>query len=97
MTLVRSMGRGFARLAEWEVAELLRAVLAEAPDADRPQMKDFVAACMPVVEELHTYVWRRHLANAAGRMLPAPESARTACGWRSGSPTSSGSPGAAGR
>ncbi len=71
MTLVRSLGRGFARLAEWEVAELAASTLSEHPEPTQ-EVKDLVASLMPVLEDLQTYVWRRHLAQAAGRLLLRP-------------------------
>jgi adenylate cyclase len=72
MTLVRSLGRGFARLAEWEIAELAGTMLTgEIPEATE-EIKELVASLMPVLEDLQTYVWRRHLAQAAGRLLMRP-------------------------
>ena len=71
MTLVRSLGRGFARLAEWEVAELAATVLSESPEPSA-EIQKLVASLMPVLEDLQTYVWRRHLAQAAGRLLLRP-------------------------
>lgn len=71
LTLVRSLGRGFARLAEWEIAELAASQLSETPEPTE-EMKDLVDSLMPVLEDLQTYVWRRHLAHAAGRLLLRP-------------------------
>ena len=71
LTLVRSLGRGFARLAEWEVAELSATLLSESPEPTE-EIKELVASLMPVLEDLQTYVWRRHLAQAAGRLLLRP-------------------------
>jgi adenylate cyclase len=71
MTLVRSLGRGFARLAEWEVAELATTVLPETTEPTE-EIKEMVASLMPVLEDLQTYVWRRHLAQAAARLLLRP-------------------------
>lgn len=55
--LVRTWGRSYARLAEWQ-ASLLADV---APDEDLAQ------ALLPRVESLQSYAWRRHLASAIGR------------------------------
>ena len=65
--LVRTWGRSFARLAEWQVGLLTDlAVEAKDPEARLMQLMDTV---LPNVEELQAYVWRRHLASAANRLL----------------------------
>ena len=69
--LVRTWGRSYARLAEWQ-AELL-AGLALADDHPEQAIVDLVREVTPRVEELQDYVWRRHLASAAQRLLPAVE------------------------
>lgn len=65
--LVRTWGRSFARLAEWE-AGLLADVAVAAPD---PQvgLAEMADSVIPLVESLQTYIWRRHLASAASRLL----------------------------
>jgi adenylate cyclase len=72
VTLVRSMGRSFARLAEWEIAELSAAALAGSMETDQSRLEELMTSLIPVVEDIHTYVYRRHLANAAARMLLLP-------------------------
>jgi adenylate cyclase len=72
LTLVRSVGRSFARLADWEVTELTASALSDDSNPDAQAMEELVARLLPVVEEVHAYVWRRHVANAAGRMLLSP-------------------------
>ena len=65
--LVRTWGRSFARLAEWQVnllAEL--AIEGEDPQARLTELMD---AVLPRVEKLQTYIWRRHLEGAASRLL----------------------------
>jgi adenylate cyclase len=64
--VVRTMGRTFSRLAEWEVA-LLRPVLG--PEPGEEQLTSTVAALLPLMRQLQDYVWRRHLAGAAVREL----------------------------
>ena len=65
--LVRTWGRSFARLAEWQVGLLARlAVEGEDPAARLTALTDTV---LPDVERLQAYVWRRHLAGAAARLL----------------------------
>jgi adenylate cyclase len=72
VTLVRSMGRSFARLAEWEVAELSAAAMVGSAETDLTRLRTVMTSLMPVVEDIHTYVYRRHLASAAARMLLLP-------------------------
>lgn len=67
--ITRSMGRAFARLAEWEVAELAGHALATMEELDEAAIEVFVGQLLPEVEQLQNYVWRRHLASAAGRLL----------------------------
>jgi adenylate cyclase len=85
-SLARSLGQTMARLADWQ-AEVLRDV---AYAGDRtPQTQDETLQqatdLVPVMEKLQTYVWRRHLIAAAGRMLPVaaddPESDTMVAGF----------------
>ncbi|MFC7303013.1 adenylate/guanylate cyclase domain-containing protein [Streptomyces monticola] len=68
--LTRALGHHLSRLAEWQVqvvAEWLRAQPGEGLDEELgAQLAESV---LPVVAELQDYVWRRHLAAFAGRML----------------------------
>ncbi|GAB6987083.1 adenylate/guanylate cyclase domain-containing protein [Nocardioides pyridinolyticus] len=63
--LVRTWGRSFARLAEWQ-AELLAEV-----DPDDAMADTLLAR----VEQLQSYAWRRHLASAAARTLDEADGA----------------------
>lgn len=72
LTLVRSMGRSFARLAEWEIDELVSAALSGSMVTDQARLEKLIGDLLPVVEKMQNYVWRRHIANAAGRMLLIP-------------------------
>lgn len=84
--LVRTWGRSFARLADWQVA-LLASVAADMgadPDSDADSAIDATEVLlaisdqiMPRVEELQTYVWRRHLLSASARMLAERGSGET--------------------
>jgi adenylate cyclase len=70
--LVRTWGRSFARLAEWQSALLTDLAL----ESDDPvgQVTELAAEVLPRVESLQNYVWRRHLASAGARLM-AGESA----------------------
>ncbi len=72
LTLVRSMGRSFARLAEWEISELASAAVSGSMLTDQARLEGLIESLIPVVEDIQKYVWRRHIANAAGRMLLFP-------------------------
>ena len=65
--LVRTWGRSFARLAEWQVS--LLAGMALEGDDPRQRLDELMDQVLPNVEELQSYIWRRHLASAANRML----------------------------
>jgi adenylate cyclase len=67
--LVRTWGRSFARLAEWQVN--LLAEMAAAEDDPAARLTELMEAVLPNVEILQAYVWRRHLASAANRLLAA--------------------------
>ena len=65
--LVRTWGRSYARLAEWQTS-LLAGLAVEGTDPD-VRMAELAAGVLPRVEALQSYVWRRHLASAASRLL----------------------------
>lgn len=69
-SLVRSMGRSFSRMAEWQMAELVRAMSRSDTDlvADG-DVREVIERLIPVLEDLQNFVWRRHLAHAAARVL----------------------------
>jgi adenylate cyclase len=72
LTMVRSMGRTYARLTEWEVSEMAAQALRGGP-ARQKELEELVVSLIPVVEDVQNYVWRRHLASAAGRLLLRPQ------------------------
>jgi len=67
--IARSMGRSFARLAEWEIAEIAAALTTHQLDVDDATLEGLIAQLLPVTERLQNYAWRRHLVSAAGRLL----------------------------
>ncbi|MBM7508107.1 adenylate cyclase [Nocardioides salarius] len=82
--LVRTWGRSFARLAEWQTTLLARVAAehaaGEAEGADDPAatveaMTALVAEVLPRVERLQTYAWKRHLAGASSRLLALSDQA----------------------
>jgi adenylate cyclase len=73
--LVRTWGRSYARLAEWQTT-LLTDFALEGPDLDL-RITELAAGVLPRVEALQSYVWRRHLSSAAARMLTTTGSVDT--------------------
>ncbi|GEP40414.1 hypothetical protein NPS01_40770 [Nocardioides psychrotolerans] len=66
--LVRTWGRSYARLAEWQATLLTsRALESDADPADT--LAQLTQEVLPRVEALQSYVWRRHLVSAGARML----------------------------
>ena len=65
--LVRTWGRSFARLAEWQTRLLTDVAL----ESDDPvgQLTALASEVLPRVEALQGYVWRRHLASAGNRLM----------------------------
>lgn len=69
LAVARALGQGLGRLAEWQ-ATLVRRTIADAGLAHDPDaIAEAVEALVPTLERLQSYVWRRHLAVTAGRML----------------------------
>lgn len=62
---VRSVGRSFSRLADWQVRVLLSS-MAETDEHDPPL--DVISEVIPMVEQVQAYIWRRHLLAASSRI-----------------------------
>ncbi|MCX6397699.1 MAG: adenylate/guanylate cyclase domain-containing protein [Propionibacteriales bacterium] len=69
--LIRTLGRSFARLAEWQITMLARTVGTN-PDLDITGLAAVMNEVTPVIEEVQNYIWRRHTLSAASRLLLAP-------------------------
>lgn len=65
--LVRTWGRSYARLAEWQTS-LLADIATAAPDPGG-RLTELAGSVLPRVELLQSYIWRRHLAGATSRVL----------------------------
>ncbi|GAB7007536.1 adenylate/guanylate cyclase domain-containing protein [Nocardioides sp. AN3] len=74
--LVRTWGRSFARLAEWQTA-LLAELALERPGDTVDELATLAAGVVPDLEALQSYVWRRHAASAATRLLATEVGAET--------------------
>ena len=75
-SIVRAMGQTLSRLADWQADMLADAMTRTGPDGERrPASPDeavaVVSALLPRMLELQSYVWLRHLAANADRLLTA--------------------------
>jgi len=73
-SIARAMGQSLSRLADWQT-DLLAATLADpaGPRSGTAGVANMVSATerlLPLMRDLQDYVWRRHLAANAGRLLP---------------------------
>ncbi|MHA6804983.1 adenylate/guanylate cyclase domain-containing protein [Salinifilum ghardaiensis] len=71
--VARSLAQTMSRLAEWEVG-IFRSVLGETFTRDPATTAEVARAILPVMEQMQSYVWRRHLAATATRELADPGS-----------------------
>lgn len=68
--MVRTWGRSFARLAEWQTS--LLASIAVAADDPEARLEELAVDVIPLVDSLQSYIWRRHLFSASSRLLLRP-------------------------
>lgn len=66
--LVRTLGRSFARLAEWQVG-LLADTAAESGVDPTEALLGLADSVLPRVENLQSFIWRRHLLSVSSRAL----------------------------
>jgi adenylate cyclase len=70
--LVRTLGRSFARLAEWQMGLLAKVIDPDSMSIE--ELRSVMDEVTPAVESLQSYVWRRHALAAASRLLLATRS-----------------------
>jgi adenylate cyclase len=66
---IRTVGRTFARLAEWQVRGILRPALEGEPGAFSGRDLKQVSEIARLGGKVQDYVWRRHLVGAATRLV----------------------------
>ena len=100
-SIARAMGQALSRLADWQTDMLADALTRRAPGGERPaglaraRPSRRRGALLPRLRQVQDYVWRRHLAANADRLLAARPARGTAGSSRSASPTWSATPRAA--
>lgn len=76
--VARAVAQSMSRLAEWQVGMLRRVLEGADADLSPQQSLQVAAAVIPALEDLQSYVWRRHLAATVHRMLATPAAGDTA-------------------
>jgi len=70
--VARATAQSMSRLAEWQVGMLERLMESSGAPSHPEQTLQAAREVLPVLEELQSYVWRRHLAAAVVRMPASP-------------------------
>ena len=75
-SIARAMGQALSRLADWQADMLADALTRSGPDGEGPPSSPDEAVAiarelLPKMREIQSYVWRRHLAANADRLLAA--------------------------
>lgn len=67
LAMARTLGQSLSRLADWQARDVGKHI--EALTEDPGEGARITLEVLPVIEGLMSYVWRRHLAAAAGRVI----------------------------
>lgn len=67
----RTLGQAMGTLADWQIEVLHQMVLSADGEVDDARIHDVADELLPLLETMQTYIWRRHLAAAAGRFMTA--------------------------
>jgi adenylate cyclase len=70
--VARAVAQAMSRLAEWQVDMVRRVLESEGEDATPERALELTAAVLPALEQLQSYVWRRHLAATVRRLVETP-------------------------
>jgi adenylate cyclase len=65
----RTLGQAMGALADWQVQVLHQLVPVNETEIDEDQIQSAVDQLLPLLETMQNYIWRRHLATAAGRLM----------------------------
>lgn len=67
--VARAVAQSMSRLAEWQVGMLRRLLEGHGDELTPVESLQVAAAVIPALEQLQSYVWRRHLAATVHRMM----------------------------
>ena len=67
--VARATAQSMSRLADWQVGMLKRLIEADGTPTSPSEALQVAQTVLPALEELQSYVWRRHLAATVARML----------------------------
>jgi adenylate cyclase len=67
--VARAVAQSMSRLAEWQVGMLRRLLEGHDGELTPQESLQVAAAVIPALEQLQSYVWRRHLAATVHRMM----------------------------
>jgi adenylate cyclase len=70
-SFIRTVGRTFSRLAEWQVRAMLRSLLESETGALTGKDFKHLSETLRLGSKVQDYVWRRHLVGAANRLMLA--------------------------
>jgi len=74
----RALGQAMGGLADWQVGVLQQMVQDTTGDIDSDDIQDAAERLLALTERTQNYIWRRHLAAAAGRLVTAsPDGSNT--------------------
>lgn len=74
----RTLGQAMGALADWQIEVLHQIVSASDEEVDDDRIRNVADELLPLMETMQSYVWRRHLATAAGRFMTAtPDSSHS--------------------
>jgi adenylate cyclase len=69
--MARSVGQAMAGLADWQVEKLYQLVDYGHRAVSQRELLEIVERVVPLLERMQGYIWRRHVAAAATRLLSA--------------------------
>ena len=71
LAATRALGQAMGALADWQVQMLHQIVPVSETDIGEEHIQGAVEELLPLLETMQNYIWRRHLATAAGRLMTA--------------------------
>lgn len=67
--VTRTIGQAMAGLADWQVEMVYQLIQTGPTEVDESEIIDLGSRILPLLQRMQTYIWRRHLAAATGRLL----------------------------